>query len=103
MERAIKLLQHQEFSLTSVHSDLCKLALESKTFSPAIRIINEIDLVNSITFDDFNEFYINIKFLLLYFYYAGLILTAIKVPTTKMDEIILILISLLILGVFKST
>lgn len=62
-------------TLTAIHSDLCKLSLESRCFSQALNIIgsNEfIDIPKETASCD-------VKYILLFFYYGGMILTAIKV------------------------
>lgn len=62
-------------TLTSVHSDLCKLALASKCFTPVLPMLTDQDLI------DINREAVlaDSKYILLYFYYGGMILTAIKV------------------------
>jgi len=73
MVRAIKKLQQTPTSLTPVHSDLAKLCLLSKCFSPALPFLDtDINLVCKEN-DRFDAVY-----LLLYYYYGGCIYSALK-------------------------
>jgi len=73
MVRAIKKLQQTPSSLTPVHSDLAKLCLLSKCFSPALPFLDtDINLVCKEN-DRFDAVY-----LLLYYYYGGCIYSALK-------------------------
>eukprot|EP00095_Tigriopus_kingsejongensis_P012377 maker-scaffold190_size271632-snap-gene-1.29 protein:Tk12377 transcript:maker-scaffold190_size271632-snap-gene-1.29-mRNA-1 annotation:"hypothetical protein BRAFLDRAFT_275202" len=58
--------------LTSVHSDLCLLCLSAKNFNPAMGFL-ATDFTD-ITFDASSE----CKYILLYYYYGGMILLALK-------------------------
>ena len=72
--KAITKIQLSETSLTSVHSDVCKLCLASKCFSPAVNNLLNIDYV-----DIAKEATQDPKYILLFFYYGGMIFTALKV------------------------
>ena len=72
--KAVLKLQLNEASLTSVHSDVCRLCLAAKCFAPAINSILSIDYVNIA-----QEAAEDPKHILLYFYYGGMIFTALKV------------------------
>jgi len=71
--KAVLKLQLNEASLTSVHSDVCRLCLAAKCFAPAINSILSIDYVNIA-----QEAAEDPKHILLYFYYGGMIFTALK-------------------------
>lgn len=71
--KAITKIQLNETSLTSVHSDVCKLCLASKCFSPAVNNLLNIDYV-----DIAKEATQDPKYILLFFYYGGMIFTALK-------------------------
>ena len=60
--------------MTSVHADVCKLCLASKCFSPAVNNLLNIDYV-----DIAKEATQDPKHILLFFYYGGMIFTALKV------------------------
>ncbi|XP_001605022.1 COP9 signalosome complex subunit 3 [Nasonia vitripennis] len=68
--RAIRKIQLFDSQLTSVHSDLCKLCLLAKCFKPALEFL-DIDITGISVEDDAKSF-------LLYFYYGGMIYTALK-------------------------
>ncbi|XP_014228372.1 COP9 signalosome complex subunit 3 [Trichogramma pretiosum] len=70
MMRAIKKLQSKDTHLTAVHADLCKLCLASKCLKPALKYL-EKDISQIDTGEDAKQF-------LLYFYYGGMIYTALK-------------------------
>ena len=72
--KAITKIQLSETSLTSVHADVCKLCLASKCFSPAVNNLLNIDYV-----DIAKEATQDPKHILLFFYYGGMIFTALKV------------------------
>jgi len=63
--------------LTSAHSDLCKLCLAAKCFTPVLKMLEEVDFVD-LSRDAANT---DPKYVLLYFYYGGMILAAVKVIT----------------------
>ena len=71
--KAVQKLQLSESSLTSVHADVCRLCLAAKCFAPAVNILN-VD-VTDISAEAAEE----PKYILLYFYYGGMIFTALKV------------------------
>jgi len=71
--KAITKIQLSETSLTSVHADVCKLCLASKCFSPAVNNLLNIDYV-----DIAKEATQDPKYILLFFYYGGMIFTALK-------------------------
>ena len=73
MTRAIKKLQQTAAALTPVHSDLAKLCLVSKCFSPALPFL---DTDINIICKENGQF--DAVYLLLYYYYAGCIYTALK-------------------------
>ncbi|XP_011499010.1 PREDICTED: COP9 signalosome complex subunit 3 [Ceratosolen solmsi marchali] len=68
--RAIRKIQLYDSQLTSIHGDLCKLCLLAKCFKPALEFL-DIDITGISTDDD-------AKYFLLYFYYGGMIYTALK-------------------------
>lgn len=68
--KAIRKIQLHDSQLTSIHGDLCKLCLLAKCFKPALEFL-EID-VSGISIED------DAKHFLLYFYYGGMIYTALK-------------------------
>ncbi|CAB0029136.1 unnamed protein product [Trichogramma brassicae] len=73
MMKAIRKLQPPgkgESHLTAVHADLCKLCLASKCLKPALKYL-EKDISQIETGED-------AKYFLLYFYYGGMIYTALK-------------------------
>lgn len=71
---AIHKIQNHRFQLTSVHSDLCLLCLDSKCLNPALKFL-EVDFTEIQKSDDKDE---NVKHVLLYYYYGGLIYAAVK-------------------------
>ena len=73
MTRAIKKLQQTAAALTPVHSDLAKLCLVSKCFSPALPFL---DTDINIICKENGQF--DAVYLLLYYYYGGCIYTALK-------------------------
>ncbi|XP_058792500.1 COP9 signalosome complex subunit 3 [Phymastichus coffea] len=70
MCKAIRNIQSCDSQLTSIHGDLCKLCLLAKCFKPALQFL-DVD-VTTISVDD------DAKHFLLYFYYGGMIYTALK-------------------------
>lgn len=75
--KAITKIQLNETSLTSVHSDVCKLCLASKCFAPAVNNLLNVDYI-----DIAKEATQDPKYILLFFYYGGMIFTALKVCDT---------------------
>jgi len=71
--KAITKIQLNETSLTSVHSDVCKLCLASKCFAPAVNNLLNVDYI-----DIAKEATQDPKYILLFFYYGGMIFTALK-------------------------
>jgi len=71
--KAIGKIQLSETSLTSVHADVCRLCLASKCFTPATNNLLMIDYV-----DIAQEASQDPKHILLFFYYGGMIFTALK-------------------------
>jgi len=70
LSRAIRKLQSSPTCLTPIHSDLTKLCLVSKCFSPALQFLDED--INQIS-KDFDA-----QYLLLYYYYGGCIYACLK-------------------------
>lgn len=71
--RAISKLQPSESHLTSVHADLCQLCLLAKCFNPVLPILSTD--MTAIALED-GQF--DAKYLLLYYYYGGMIFIALK-------------------------
>ena len=71
---ALGKLQRSETILTGIHADVCKLCLASKCFPPAYNFL-QTDFTD-ISKDAANG---DPKYILLYFYYGGMILAAVKV------------------------
>lgn len=71
--KAINKIQLFPSQLTSIHSDLCKLCLQSKNLQPALQFLNVdfVDIGNEGGHYDAKDF-------LLYYYYGGMIYTALK-------------------------
>ncbi|XP_047360513.1 COP9 signalosome complex subunit 3 isoform X2 [Vespa velutina] len=73
LRRAIRKIQLFDSQLTSIHADLCQLCLLSKCFKPALEFL-DVDVTGisqeGAQFDS--------KFFLLYYYYGGMIYTALK-------------------------
>ncbi|GAB1599976.1 COP9 signalosome complex subunit 3-like [Argonauta hians] len=71
--KAITKIQLFPSQLTSIHSDLCKLCLQSKNLQPALQFLNVdfVDIGNEGGHYDAKDF-------LLYYYYGGMIYTALK-------------------------
>ena len=72
--KAITKLQMDDQCLTSVHSDVARLALASKCFTKPILDLLDVNF-NAIA----TEAASNSKHILLFFYYAGMIYSAVKV------------------------
>ena len=76
MLKATSKLQINSSTLTSIHSDLCKLSLASKIFWPALEVIEAAD------FDEISkDCAAEPKFILLFYYYGGMVLAAVKVSS----------------------
>ncbi|KAI4493348.1 hypothetical protein M0802_009408 [Mischocyttarus mexicanus] len=73
LRRAIRKIQLFDSQLTSIHADLCQLCLLSKCFKPSLEFL-DID-VTGIS-QEGGQF--DSKFFLLYYYYGGMIYTALK-------------------------
>lgn len=71
--RAIRKIQLFDSQLTSIHADLCQLCLLSKCFQPSLEFL-DID-VTGIS-QEGGQF--DSKYFLLYYYYGGIIYTALK-------------------------
>ncbi|CRL02159.1 CLUMA_CG015097, isoform A [Clunio marinus] len=72
---AIEKIQLTESQLTPLHADLCQLCLCSKLFSPALHFL-DIDITQISSSEENQD--ATTKYFLLYFYYGGMIYTAIK-------------------------
>lgn len=70
--RAIRKIQTSNSQLTPIHADLCQLCLMSKCFKPALEFI-DVDITGISPASDEDT-----KYFLLYFYYGGMIYTALK-------------------------
>lgn len=73
LRRAIRKIQLADSQLTSVHADLCQLCLLSKCFKPALDFLDTDISTISYEGQQFES-----KYFLLYYYYGGMIYTAIK-------------------------
>ncbi|KAK7498299.1 hypothetical protein BaRGS_00010559 [Batillaria attramentaria] len=73
LTQAIQKIQLHPAQLTSIHSDLCQLCLLSKNMKPALRILDA-----DITEISREGGHYDAKDFLLYFYYGGMIYTALK-------------------------
>ncbi|CAK9806744.1 COP9 signalosome complex subunit 3 [Anthophora plagiata] len=73
LRRAIRKIQLFDSQLTSIHADLCQLCLLSKCFKPALEFL-DID----VTGISQEEGQFDSKYFLLYYYYGGMIYTALK-------------------------
>lgn len=71
---AIRKLQTSEHQLTGVHADLFMLCLTAKTFRPALPHL-DADVTSIAVTEDSNQ---DAKNFLLYYYYGGMIYTALK-------------------------
>lgn len=74
LSNAITKLQTHRSQLTQIHSAYCLLCLDSKCLNPALKFL-EVDYTEIQKTDDRDE---SVKHVLLYYYYGGLIYTAIK-------------------------
>lgn len=73
MCRAIEKVQDHPAQLTSIHSDLCQLCLNAKCLKPAVRYL-DIEIPDIAKENGCYE----CKHYLLYYYYGGMIYTALK-------------------------
>lgn len=73
LRRAIRKIQLFDSQLTSIHADLCQLCLLSKCFKPALEFL-DIDVTDISQ----EEGQFDPKYFLLYYYYGGMIYTALK-------------------------
>lgn len=73
--RAIQKIQTSPSQLTLIHADLCHLCLMAKCFKPALKYLNT-DITTISTAEEGSSF--DAKHFLLYYYYGGMIYTAIK-------------------------
>ncbi|XP_008555887.1 COP9 signalosome complex subunit 3 [Microplitis mediator] len=73
LQRAIRKIQLFDSQLTSIHADLCQLCLLSKCFKPALEFLN-----TDITGVGQEGGQFDSKYFLLYYYYGGMIYTALK-------------------------
>ncbi|XP_076656349.1 COP9 signalosome subunit 3 [Halictus rubicundus] len=71
--RAIRKIQLFDSQLTSIHADLCQLCLLSKCFKPALEFL-DLDITG--IGQEGGQF--DSKYFLLYYYYGGIIYTALK-------------------------
>jgi len=71
---AITKYQAHRLQLTSIHSDLCLLCLDSKCLNPALKFL-DIDHTDIRKSDEREE---DVRHVLLYYYYGGLIYAALK-------------------------
>lgn len=74
METAILKLQNHRSQLTPLHSDFCLLCLDSKCFNPALALLSR-DYMEIMKTGDREH---DIKRVMLFYYYGGLIYAAIK-------------------------
>lgn len=70
LTQAILKVQRNKSQLTSIHSDLCKICLVAMCFKPALEFL-DVDITCISGIED-------AKYLLLYYYYGGMIYTALK-------------------------
>ncbi|XP_075224412.1 COP9 signalosome subunit 3 isoform X2 [Lycorma delicatula] len=73
LRRAIRKIQLSDSQLTSIHADLCRLCILAKCFKPALEFLNT-DITNICK--EGSQF--DAKYFLLYYYYGGIIYTALK-------------------------
>lgn len=73
LRRAIRKIQLFDSQLTSIHADLCQLCLLSKCMKPALEFLNTDVTDISQEGGQFDS-----KYFLLYYYYGGMIYTALK-------------------------
>ncbi|OON18706.1 PCI domain protein [Opisthorchis viverrini] len=82
----IKKLQRSPSQLTSLHSDVCQLALSARLFSPVLPLLNVdiLEIEKNVGKRSFNSLlhrqysFVDQKDYLLYFYYGGMIYGALK-------------------------
>lgn len=72
--QAVEKIRLLESGLTAVHADLCQLCLYTKVFNPALKFL-DVDITSIATTEDVNH---DAKYFLLYYYYGGMIYTAVK-------------------------
>ncbi|XP_015587854.1 COP9 signalosome complex subunit 3 [Cephus cinctus] len=73
LHRAIRKIQLFDSQLTSIHADFCQLCLLSKCFKPALEFLDTDITGISQEGGQFDS-----KYFLLYYYYGGMIYTALK-------------------------
>lgn len=73
LSKAISKVQIHPSQLTSIHSDLCQLALLSKCIKPAIAVLDQN--ISDISKES-NQY--DVKYFLSYYYYGGMIYTLVK-------------------------
>jgi COP9 signalosome complex subunit 3 len=73
LKRAVQKIQLFSSQLTSIHADLCQLCLVSKCMQPAIELL-DIDITD--ISKESGQY--DAKHFLLYYYYGGMIYTALK-------------------------
>lgn len=73
LARAIRKIQLSDSQLTSIHADLCRLCLLAKCFKPALDFLG-----TDITTISQEGVQFDAKYFLLYYYYGGMIYTALK-------------------------
>ncbi|XP_034937501.1 COP9 signalosome complex subunit 3 [Chelonus insularis] len=73
LRRAIRKIQLFDSQLTSIHADLCQLCLLAKCFKPALEFLDTDITGISQEGGQFDS-----KYFLLYYYYGGMIYTALK-------------------------
>uniref|UniRef100_U5EXW2 COP9 signalosome complex subunit 3 n=1 Tax=Corethrella appendiculata TaxID=1370023 RepID=U5EXW2_9DIPT len=71
---AVEKIRLFDSQLTPIHADLCQLCLCAKVFNPALKFL-DIDITAIGSTDDGNS---DAKYFLLYYYYGGMIYTAVK-------------------------
>lgn len=71
---AVEKIRMFDTQLTPVHADLCQLCLCAKVFSPALRFL-DTDVTAIANTEDSNH---DTKYFLLYYYYGGMLYTAVK-------------------------
>ncbi|KAG4070605.1 hypothetical protein HA402_013525 [Bradysia odoriphaga] len=74
MAQAVEKIRGSDTQLTSVHADLCQLSLCAKIFNSAIACL-DLDITSIASTEDGNH---DAKYFLLYYYYGGMIYTAVK-------------------------
>lgn len=74
ISQAIQKYQQDRSQLTPLHSDFCLLCLDAKCLNPALTLL-DIDYTEIRKTDDREE---DVKRVLLFYYYGGLIYTALK-------------------------